>query len=44
MALDSHVELVYMPSDDGYIRIQSADFPGEEYFHIDHVPEVLPGF
>lgn len=44
MALDSHVELVYAPSDDGYIRIQSADFPDEEYFHIDHVPEVLPGF
>ena len=44
MALDSHVELVYTPSDDGYIRIQSADFPDEEYFHIDHVPEVLPGF
>src|SRR5690625_1032228 len=44
MSLDSHVELVYTPSDDGYIRIQSADFPDEEYFHIDHVPEVLPGF
>src|SRR5690625_5496547 len=44
MALDSHVELVYAPSDDCYIRIQSADFPDEEYFHIDHVLEVLPGF
>ena len=44
MALDSNVEMVYSPSDDGYIRIQSLDFPDEEYFHIDHVPEVLPGF
>lgn len=44
MALDSNVEMVYRPSEDGYIRIQSLDFPDEEYFHIDRVPDMLPGF
>ncbi len=44
MALDSAVNLVYSPSDDGYIHIQSMDFPDEEYFHVDHVPDKLPGF
>jgi len=24
--------------------VQSVDFPDEEYFHIDRVPEMLPGF
>ena len=44
MALDSSVNLVYVPNDEGYVRIQSLDFPDEEYFHIDHVPDMLPGF
>ncbi|MGN8646334.1 GHMP family kinase ATP-binding protein [Gracilibacillus sp. HCP3S3_G5_1] len=44
MALDANVELVFAPSEDGYIRISSMDFPDEEYFHIDRVPEMLPGF
>ncbi len=44
MALDSSVNLVYSPSKDGYIHIQSMDFPDEEYFHVDHVPDKLPGF
>ncbi|QGH36212.1 hypothetical protein GI584_20135 [Gracilibacillus salitolerans] len=44
MALDANVEMVFAPSEDGYIRISSMDFPDEEYFHIDSVPEVLPGF
>jgi galacturonokinase len=26
------------------IRIQSLDFPDEDYFNIDHVPDMLPGF
>ena len=25
------------------MRIQSLDFPDEEYFHIEHVPDMLPG-
>ena len=44
MALDSAVNLVYSPSKDGYIHIQSMDFPDEEYFHVDNVPDKLPGF
>ncbi|MFA9559300.1 galactokinase [Evansella sp. AB-rgal1] len=44
MALDSNVEMVYAPTEDGYIRIQSLDFPDEEYFHISQVPDMLPGF
>ncbi|PWU70184.1 galactokinase family protein [Gracilibacillus dipsosauri] len=43
LALDENVEMVFSASDDGYVRIQSADFPDEEYFHIDRVPEMLPG-
>jgi galactokinase len=44
MAIDSSVNMVYAPSKDGYIRIQSLDFPDEEYFHIDRVPDMVPGF
>ncbi len=44
MALDANVEMVFAPSEDGYIRISSMDFPDEEYFHIDSVPGMLPGF
>lgn len=44
MALDSSVNLVYVPNDEGYVRIQSFDFPDEEYFHINHVADMLPGF
>ncbi|MGP4038802.1 GHMP family kinase ATP-binding protein [Gracilibacillus sp. D59] len=44
MALDENVEIAFAPSQDGYIRISSIDFPDEEYFHIDRVPEMLPGF
>jgi galacturonokinase len=44
MALDVNVDLVYAPDDEGYVRIQSMDFPDEEYFHVDRVPEMLPGF
>lgn len=44
MALDSAVSLVYAPAKEGYIQIQSLDFPDEEYFHVDHVPDKLPGF
>ena len=44
MALDSSVNMVYAPSTDGYIQIQSMDFPDKEYFHIGQVPDMLPGF
>ncbi len=44
MALDSSIDMVFAPVDDGYIRVQSLDFPDEEYFHVDNVPEMIPGF
>lgn len=44
MALDVSVDLLYAPEPSGYVRVQSVDFPDEEYFHIDHVPEMIPGF
>ena len=44
MALDVNVELLYAPDEAGFVQVQSVDFPDEEYFHIDSVPEMLPGF
>lgn len=44
MALDESVNLLYRPSDDGFIHVQSLDFPDEEYFHVDAVPAMLPTF
>jgi len=44
MALDSSVNMIYTPADNRYIRIQSLDFPDEEYFNIEHVPPMIPGF
>lgn len=44
MALDIAVDMVYAPNSDGYIKVQSLDFPDEEYFHLDQVPAMVPGF
>ena len=44
MALDSAIDMVYAPNSDGYVKVQSLDFPDEEYFHLDQVPAVVPGF
>jgi galactokinase/galacturonokinase len=44
MALTDSVDLVYTPEDDGYLRVQSLDFPDEEYFHVDQVPDMVPTF
>jgi galactokinase len=44
MALQESIDLSYSSSDDGYIRIQSLDFPDEEHFHVDRVPEMIPGY
>jgi len=43
MALQASVNLAYYPNDEGYIRIQSMDFPDEEYFYMDNVPAMVPG-
>lgn len=44
MALTESVNLLYRPDDEGYVRVQSLDFPDEEYFHVDQVPEMVPTF
>lgn len=44
MALEEGIDLQFIPNEQGYIRIQSLDFPDEEYFHIEKVPDRLPGF
>ncbi|MFW6029619.1 MAG: hypothetical protein ACOCRO_05130 [Halanaerobiales bacterium] len=38
------MDMVFALNDDGYIRVQSLDFPDEEYFHVDNIPEMKPGF
>lgn len=43
MALQASVNLAYIPNDQGYIRIQSLDFPDEDYFNIENVPAMVPG-
>jgi len=44
MAIDSSIDMVFAPADDGYVRVQSLDFPDEEYFHIEKTPGMIPGF
>lgn len=44
MALTESVNLVFSRNDQGYVRVQSMDFPDEEYFHVDQVPEMMPTF
>jgi galacturonokinase len=44
MALDVNVNLLFAPDKQGFVRVQSMDFPDEDYFQIDHVPDMLPGF
>ena len=44
MALNESVNLLYRPNEDGYVRVQSLDFPDEEYFHVDQVPDMVPTF
>ena len=43
MALTASVNLAYCPDESGYVRIQSLDFPDEEYFALDSVPAMVPG-
>lgn len=44
MALTESVNLLYRPNEEGYVRVQSLDFPDEEYFHLDQVPDMVPTF
>ncbi len=44
MAVDQYVELAYDADESGFVRVQSLDFPDEDYFRVDAVPEMLPGF
>lgn len=43
MALNISINLAYSPNNEGYVKVQSTDFPDEEYFHVDNVPGMLPG-
>lgn len=43
VAVDSNVNLVYASNDKGFVRVQSLDFPDEEYFSMSNVPEMVPG-
>lgn len=42
LALNESVDLAFGPNEDGYVRVQSVDFPDEEYFHLDDVPPMIP--
>jgi galactokinase len=44
MAVNEYVDFVYDPDDAGFVRVQSLDFPDEDYFGIEAVPGMLPGF
>jgi galactokinase len=44
MALKASVNMMYSPNPGGYMRVQSLDFPDEEYFPVEHAPEMIPGF
>ncbi len=43
MALTDSVRLTFAPEESGFVRVQSLDFPDEEYFHLDQVPEMVVG-
>lgn len=43
MALTDSISLLFSAEQHGYIRVQSLDFPDEEYFHLEQVPEMVPG-
>ena len=44
MTLDASVDMIYAPTEDGYVRMESMDFPDKEIFHINHESEYIPGF
>ncbi|MFP4406929.1 MAG: galactokinase family protein [Spirochaetaceae bacterium] len=44
LALDESVNLAFGANDNGYVRVQSIDFPDEEYFHLDQVPPMIPTY
>lgn len=44
MAIDQYVDLVYAVNEEGFVKVRSMDFPDEEYFSLDAVPGMLPGF
>ena len=44
MTLNASVDMIYSPTEDGYVRVESMDFPDKELFHISHESEYIPGF
>ncbi|AMB99066.1 hypothetical protein AWM75_03195 [Aerococcus urinaehominis] len=44
LTINASVDMVYAPSDDGYIQVNSMDFPDKEYFHLKSQSDYIPGF
>lgn len=42
--IDHGIHLVYAPNDDGYINLQSGNFPDNEKFHLRNIIPYVPGF
>ena len=43
MTLDHGIDFIYGKRQDRYVKIQSADFPDEEFFDMNNVPAYVPG-
>jgi len=44
ITLEASIDMAYSRNDDGFVRVRSLEFPDEDYFHVDDVPGLLPGF
>ncbi|MCZ0717780.1 hypothetical protein [Aerococcus kribbianus] len=44
LTIDASVDMVYSPSDTGYIQVYSMDFPDKEHFHVKTRSDYIPGF
>jgi galactokinase len=44
MALDIGINMIYAPNQNGYIRVESLNFPTEECFHLSQIPSMIPSF
>lgn len=44
MTLDACINMVFTVNEAAFVRVQSLDFPDEDYFHLDNIPELLPSF
>ncbi|MBP8782180.1 MAG: galactokinase, partial [Paludibacteraceae bacterium] len=44
MTLQASINMAYSCNKDGYVQVQSLDFPDKDFFHLENVPDLLPGF